>query len=60
MNYYLASQLVADRQAAVAAGLTRRAQLRDARAARKARAASAGRPARTRRLFVGRPAHAGA
>jgi hypothetical protein len=60
MNYYLASQLVADRQAAVAAGITRRAQLRDARAARKARAASAGRPARTRWLFVGRPAHAGA
>ena len=45
MNYYLASQLVADRQAAVAAGVTRRAQLKDARAARKARAASAGRPA---------------
>ena len=43
MNYYLASQLVADRQAAVAAGVTRRAQLKDARAARKARAASAGR-----------------
>ena len=59
MNYYLASQLVADRQAAVAAGVARRAQLKDARAAREARAVSAG-LARTRRLFVGRPAHAGA
>ena len=57
MNYYLASQLVADRQAAVAAGLTHRAQVRDARAARKASTASAAavvRPARTRRLVVGR------
>ena len=50
MNYYLASQLVADRQAAVAAGVARRAQLKDARAARKARAVSAGRPARARDL----------
>jgi hypothetical protein len=70
MNYYLASQLTADRQAAVAADLTHRAQVRDARAARKASTAStasaaAVRPARNRRLvvgrlFLGRLAHAGA
>jgi hypothetical protein len=62
MNSYLASQMVADRQAAVAADLTRRAQVREARAARRAgaAAASAGRPARARRLLFGRLAHAGA
>ena len=60
MNSYLVCQLVADRQAALAADLTHRVLLKDARAARKARAASAGRPARTRRLFVGRLAHASA
>jgi hypothetical protein len=57
MNYYLASQLTADRQAALTADLTHRAQVRDARAARKASTASAAaavRPARTRRLVVGR------
>ena len=59
MNSYLVSQLVADRQAALAADLTHRVLLKDARAARKARAASAG-LARTRRLFVGRLAHASA
>jgi len=58
-NYYLASQLVADRQAALAADVTRRARVWTARA-RKASAASAARPARTRRLFSGRPAPAGA
>ena len=62
MNYYLTSQLIADRQASVAAGVTHRARLRDARAARKASAAGAARPARagTRWLLFGRLAHAGA
>jgi hypothetical protein len=65
MNYYLASQLTADRQAAVAADLTHRAQVRDARRANRTSAASAVRPARTRRLavgrlFLGRLVHAGA
>jgi hypothetical protein len=65
MNYYLTSQLVADRQAALAADLTHRAQVRGARAARKASVASVARPARTRRLvvgrlFIGRLVHAGA
>jgi hypothetical protein len=50
MNYYLASQMVADRQAALAADVTHRAQLKEARAARRASAASAARPARARRL----------
>jgi hypothetical protein len=59
MNYYLTSQLVADRQAALAADLTHRAQLKEARAARRATASSAKRPARSRRLFVGRLARAG-
>ena len=54
MNYYLASQMVADRQAAVAADLEHRAQLKDVRAARRAGAGSAARVGRTRRLFVGR------
>jgi hypothetical protein len=62
MNYYLTSQLVADRQAALAADLTHRAQLKEARAARRPSAASASavRPARTRWLFLARLAHAGA
>jgi hypothetical protein len=63
MNYYLTSQLVAERQAAVAADVTRRAEVRDARAARKANktsAASAVRPARVRWVFFGRLAHASA
>jgi hypothetical protein len=62
MNSYFASQLIADRQAAVAADVAHRAQLKEARAARRAvaAAASAGRPARTRRLLLGRLAHAGA
>jgi hypothetical protein len=71
-NYYLTSQLVADRQAAIAAEVTHRAQLKDAHAARQASAALADRSgsARTRRmlpgrlfsgrLFSGRPAHASA
>jgi hypothetical protein len=59
MNYYVTSQLVAERQAALAADVTRRAQLKDARAARAASAA-ADRPARTRRLVFARPAHANA
>jgi hypothetical protein len=59
-NYYLTSQLVAERQAAVAAGLTHQAKLKDARAARKASAsaASASQPSRTRtrtRRFIFRP-----
>ena len=60
MNYYLASQLIAERQGAVAAEVTHSAQLRDARAARKARVASAARPSRLGWLVVGRLAHAGA
>ncbi len=65
MNHYLASQLIAQRQAALAADLTHRARVRDARAARTAGAATQDRPARTRRLSIrrlstGRPAHAGA
>ena len=64
MNSYFASQLVADRQAALAADLTHRAQLKEARAARRASAAaasaSAGRPARARWLLFGRPAPASA
>ncbi|WP_300605529.1 hypothetical protein [Trebonia sp.] len=60
MNDYLASELIAQRQAALAVGLTHRAQLKGARAARKARAAAQDRPTRTRRLPFGRPAHAGA
>jgi hypothetical protein len=63
-NYYLTSQLVADHQAALAADATHRAQLRDARAARKASAASAHQPGRGRlffgRVFFGRTAHAAA
>jgi hypothetical protein len=58
MNAYLASQLIAQRQSAVAADLTTRAQVKEARAARKARATSPVRPARIRRLPFGRPAPA--
>jgi hypothetical protein len=60
MNYYLTSQLVAERQAALVADVAHRAQLKTARAARKASAAVTDRPARARRLSFGRPAHAGA
>jgi hypothetical protein len=59
-NYYFASQLIAERQSALAANLTYRARLRDARAARRAHAASADRPARASWLFSGRRAHAAA
>jgi len=58
VNYYLTSQLVADRQAALTADLANRIQVREARAARKATAASADRQTRTRRLFIRRPAPA--
>jgi hypothetical protein len=63
MNHYLTSQLVAERQAAVAASVAHRAQIRDARAARAAREATAptdSRPARTRRHILTWPAHASA
>jgi hypothetical protein len=60
MNYYLVSQQVADRQAALVADVAHRAQVKAARAARKASAAAADRPVRTRRSFFARPAHAGA
>ena len=58
-NDYLASQLIADRQAAVAADLAHRAQLKDARATHKTSAASAHRQARVRRVIFGRLAQAG-
>jgi len=54
MNYYLTSQLVADRQAAVAADLTHRAMVKEARAAHRAGAVSVARAGRTRRRFLGR------
>jgi hypothetical protein len=60
MNHYLASQLIAQRQADLAADVTRRALVKEARAARKARAASAARPVRTRLLLIRRLAPAGA
>jgi hypothetical protein len=56
VNYYIASQLIADRQAAIAADLAHRTLLREARAARKAQALYAGRPTRIRRLALRRPA----
>jgi hypothetical protein len=59
MNYYLASQLVTERQAALVADATRRAQIREARAARNTSAA-AGQPARTRRPLFARFVHASA
>jgi hypothetical protein len=58
MNYYLTSQLVAQHQTALAADVTHRAQVKEARAARKASTTSAPQPTRIRRLFLGRPAHA--
>jgi hypothetical protein len=58
MNHYLASQLVAERQSALAADLTRRAQVKAARDARKASAATPVRQPRTRRLSFRRPAPA--
>jgi hypothetical protein len=61
-NYYVTSQLVAQHQAALVADVAHRAQVKDARAARKATATAAHRPARTRPMFFGmffgRPAHA--
>lgn len=57
MNYYLASQLAAERQAALAANPTHRAQIKDARTAHKARPV-ADQPVRTRRFYLGRLAHA--
>jgi hypothetical protein len=54
MNYYVTSQLVADRGAARQAECARRALVREARAARRAAAVPAVRPGRTRRLFLGR------
>jgi hypothetical protein len=59
-NYYLVSQLVAERQAALAADVSHRTQLKDARAARDASTASLVRPARTNWLFFARLAHTGA
>jgi hypothetical protein len=59
-NYYLTSQLVADRQAALATDVKHRSQLKDVRTARKANAAVLDRPARTRRPFFARLAHASA
>jgi len=56
MNYSLASQLIADRQTALTADLANRTQVREARAARQARAVSAGRPVSVPRLFIRRPA----
>jgi hypothetical protein len=58
MNYYLASQLIADRQAALTADAAHRALLKDARAARGARAKSGAWSARIRRLPFLRPAPA--
>ena len=57
-SYYLTSQLVSDRQTALTADCRQRAQVKQARAARKASAATAVRPARIRRLLFGRPAPA--
>jgi hypothetical protein len=60
MNYYLTSQLVAERQAALVADVAHRAQLKSARAARRATAVTERPARRTRRLSFGRPAHAAA
>ena len=61
MNYYLTSQLVADRQTALVADVAHRAAVKTARAARRGSASSVDRPARVRRLFsAARPAPAGA
>ena len=59
-SYYLTSQLVSDRQTALAAGCRQRAQVKQARAARKASAVTSVRPTRIRRLLLGRPAPAAA
>jgi hypothetical protein len=59
MNYYLASQLIADRQSATAASVTRRALVKEARAARKRTAVAQDGPVRLRRrLSFGKPAPA--
>jgi hypothetical protein len=50
MNHYLASQLIAQRQADVEAGVKHRAAVKAARAARKARNAPAARPVRGARF----------
>jgi hypothetical protein len=60
MNHYLASQLVAQRQAGLAADVTRRAAVKEARAARKAAAASPARPVRARLRIIRRLVPAGA
>jgi hypothetical protein len=54
---YIASQLIAERQRALAASLKHRAQLKEARAGRRASAAPAQRPARSRWVFFHRSAH---
>jgi len=57
-NYYFTSQLMAERQAALAAQRTHRAQVKDARAARRAGAPAADQRPRASWLFFGRRAHA--
>jgi type IV secretory pathway VirD2 relaxase len=52
MNDYLASQLITQRQADVLADATHRALVKEARAARKASAASAARPVRARLRLI--------
>jgi len=52
MNHYLASQLIAQRQADLFADVTHRASVKEARAARKASAVSAARPVRSRLRLV--------
>ena len=59
-SYYLTSQLVSDRQSALIGDCSQRAQVKEARAARKATAATSVRPARTRWLPFGRPTPAAA
>jgi hypothetical protein len=59
-SYYLTSQLVSDRQTTLTADCRQRAQVKEARAARKASAAASVRPARTRWLPFLRPAPAAA
>jgi MoxR-like ATPase len=60
MNHYLASQLIAQRQADIAAGVAHRASVKAARAARKASAAPAAGPVRTWFPLIRRLASAGA
>jgi outer membrane protein TolC len=57
-SYYVTSQLVSDRQSALMADCRQRAQVKEARAARKATVAASVRPTRTRWLTFGRPAPA--